>query len=1495
MDSFKLSYSEVSTYHLHASSKGEISLDIGANQSTLQDYKLAESVGFYCYKDSNVWSSSTSNRFIYWRSNNDYIQFYETSLDFNLARNHVQLRFHNTPILDGVSVHEIGDHVIILLATVASIHRITLNHPRKLGTVLVDTVRNGSNILPHSQSSINPSDLHTRKSIFYDLNAANLRDPESYHVLNNSFNLGVSLSSSDLPFPVRSCSWLNSVGESYFALADYNGNISIIKMTPCSSGKVTVYNLKQTGLIKSLFYNLVPSVISRGNQENEQAALSILWHRPLSSDDDLMITLCRDLKIRIWSCAKQDYIVVESVLESYQDISSTYPSSLNQKSANDPMIVTRPVLKKDSAADSSDELFLATFVPTASGRKFIIYKLYSFGENLNLKVVTSIDALQEDLVDFAFTQTTLWALWLDAESEVSLSHWEINRESPCWQSVTMYSHFQPPINVKSMLISPKKLFTEKIFKKGKFSSQTIAKAISTLNRTHESYYSCLNTEALIEEVTNAVESRLRNRPGINELSPEFYANLECELWNEFYSYCLQYHNVFNKPLGLFMDSQTGLTGILRVSSVSYLRANDSIDHVLLSQVHSPSYTISNILTDDISLETSLQVLLQFIKTINSYLDEDAFLQLEMCCSSEEPIEQVYRDIANKYLLSSDQCDIESVKSSGLLSSVEDALEISPRLLDAIELVLRVLNLESKDQPDEIMESSTEMAQQSLDQFLSGNIGTCVLTESIKQMCRLRYEFCRDLFLFQLLLRSSTINSTDYERLSDSLENLISINKLCLRSYFSMTWLCETSMSLKDSTFLGIENTVTLLATLELHEFINVNRNPPTPNALVHDFAPKSIIAYLIGHKKCSSARKLLSSRLEDVIEPEDCQTWVAIQPFLVQAIGSIIWPTSYSSYVLRFLLGYEQFDMIDQYSKILDSWCDHSISSRRFVMGITQLFFGEPKKSVGFFHQALHGLLEESFLQKIFLANVPSASSIERKSSDSLTNAEITSYFNKLFRLCRLHSLNDIILDLALGAIDLLDESEASYNQHFSSFMTTIFMCHLEFGNTADAFCSMLLNPSPIQRKDCLRQFTVKLYEKQAIAEMINYRYDEMEDDFISILEFRARSTDLLQTEKKVDFYEILYAYFVKGDNYRKSASIIYEYAKRLCQEVNGVESLKKQARCLLLAINSLKLIDPKYAWIIQPTIKVAVNLPYGRSTSSVSSSIKRKHGLDDVQESQTMETMTCKEIQVLSIEDIEKEYELTNARYKLLEKSVKLNSIASTPLSAEETVTILISNLLFDLAFQLSTRFNLPYEPILEGLVSKYVYLTELPFRKMSLEAGLMEINECFIENDTASLSFIANAEMPAIDKLLFLILAYIEKYEQGKQSRLHKCVAEKLLESGIPLPAPLKLSYQKRNSPELLFILMSYDYIEDAYNFSLELIDGYLGQGTEYFDIQAPVMGSKQIVYFPHQHIKCLLKILDTEKEDSKDYEEFSKQLREKWNKYKELIQSCHQITSR
>ena len=45
----------------------------------------------------------------------------------------------------------------------------------------------------------------------------------------------------------------------------------------------------------------------------------------------------------------------------------------------------------------------------------------------------------------------------------------------------------------------------------------------------------------------------------------------------------------------------------------------------------------------------------------------------------------------------------------------------------------------------------------------------------------------------------------------------------------------------------------------------------------------------------------------------------------------------------------------------------------------------------------------------------------------------------------------------------------------------------------------------------------------------------------------------------------------------------MYEYGMRLGREVQGVKGLQRQAKCYLAAMNSLRLVDPKYAWIVKP------------------------------------------------------------------------------------------------------------------------------------------------------------------------------------------------------------------------------------------------------------------------------------------------------------------------
>lgn len=60
---------------------------------------------------------------------NDQLELVEQSLDITLTGNRVRYKFADTPVLDGVSVWEASGAVLVLVATVSSVHRFSFPHP----------------------------------------------------------------------------------------------------------------------------------------------------------------------------------------------------------------------------------------------------------------------------------------------------------------------------------------------------------------------------------------------------------------------------------------------------------------------------------------------------------------------------------------------------------------------------------------------------------------------------------------------------------------------------------------------------------------------------------------------------------------------------------------------------------------------------------------------------------------------------------------------------------------------------------------------------------------------------------------------------------------------------------------------------------------------------------------------------------------------------------------------------------------------------------------------------------------------------------------------------------------------------------------------------------------------------------------------------------------------------------------------------------------------
>jgi len=585
----------------------------------------------------------------------------------------------------------------------------------------------------------------------------------------------------------------------------------------------------------------------------------------------------------------------------------------------------------------------------------------------------------------------------------------------------------------------------------------------------------------------------------------------------------------------------------------------------------------------------------------------------------------------------------------------------------------------------------------------------------------------------------------------------------------MTWVCETPMMLTSVRSVNAEDSVAHLSLLELNDYININRSGPSTASLLFDSGPRTILNHFIQNNGGILAKKLLSYKLSLIEETvTNLEVWSTIMPQYVLSVAQLVWPISTQFKLPEFLLGFGQYQLLQQYINKLDVWCSFNASSRQFLKALCYLILGEPNKSVPLFNKAIFGVNEESFLNGIIVGQA-----LESQEDEDVIKSNIVyKYYNKILQLFAIYSHSDAIIDVVNSAVSMLDEStDLNYEEHMSSLYSTLFMCHLELGNTTEAYEAMILNPDISQKKVCLRQFIVNHCESGQLSGLTAFTYNDIEDEFVNIIESRARSTDLLLSNQ-INYYQLLYSYFVRDSNYRRAASVMYEYGRRLSQEVNGIESIKKQVTCYLITLNCLKIVNPKYSWIVKPSAR---RLPSSPLT-------KRKHNTN-AEEQESIQSS----IEILDSDDIKREYELVKARLRLLQKDEKNYAIANTLLDATETVTLLISANLYDLAFNLSSLLKLNYEPIFEGIVSKYIYLVQ-----SGNSYEIVDVYDCFVDNDTASLGFINSADLTPVEKMWHLISAYIDKYEISGQTLLKRCVAEKLLSNGIIIPTCLKLKYQ-------------------------------------------------------------------------------------------------------
>nr|XP_034311974.1 nuclear pore complex protein Nup160 [Crassostrea gigas] len=1320
-----------------------------------------------------------TNRFIYWRTTSNVLELVEESLDYNLLGSQIRFHFHDTQIIGGISIHESHGNVIVLVVTAISVHRLVFPHPSKL-------IKNN---IGYTQSS------QPLPSIFNY--ASDLESHWSKYLLNHGGNFSSQIQAA--------ASSQNMEGEAQFALSSNEGSVLLIKMPPLNiQGIVQQFELFKSSMMQKLWTQLVP-VAMRGSQGSLESATGLVIH-PFRGDT-YVFAICRDHKIRVWSTRSLECVSIYNILETCPELKHAPPAT----GAGHKLV---KVMTSDAV-----NLLLCVHLNFKERNQFCFVQPELQSGRLQHLHVATVVGVAEDLIDYCVTADKLWTLWTNSsgESIARVCHMSGELREGNWVEVILH-----PSDAGEILVSqhtdPREVYTEKMFQPKRFNLYDIHKALNVYRRSmNATVPSDLDINTLKHEVTEAVEDAIRNSAMANEISEEEYCDLQMEQWSKFYSGVVQYQEVGGKMKGFFVEPNTGLVCIIKKGGLSFIRPCDPIEELYLGDGHWSAEDLNEITLAD------LRTLGMCLSLIGSKISEDMVVQFEDSLLMKESPEEAVRPIVEDLFFNTSLVEISLDSLGALVQNIHD-------LPNCLHLVLNSLDLTKATLEDE--ESDMESEQQLIDgQILTSDSAIDFLTTTLHQTSDTRFRVLRDLLLFL----TSTISLGDRDgitpEVSETLYDMIPRTSSLLQSYAMLKWASTKVATVSHSN--SLEMNLRLLASLEVAENSGLTN---VQKAVSSNVTVAELFIRGIGGNQ---ARANLSGTERILDNTGQLCNWAILR--ITRSIQFLLWPLNENFLFPEFLASCCQYLPLQEYCFQLNHWCEVNPASRKFMLGLCYLHFGEAQKAAQCYTEAKAGLQTEAFLTQSLLQ------------TDELNPRVLeVLYYLKVIRQFEEFDYADTVVHLARTAISIADQDD----ENTATLWSKIFKYQLEMGHNDEAYNAMVSNPDPSRRKDCLRQLLVTLYERKDLQTLVGFPYIDLQEEVVSILESRARTVDITTQ----NYYDILYAFYVTRNNFGKAGAVMYEHGMRLGREVPPKQGLQKQAHCYLAAMNALRLVNPIYAWIVKPSVCTEMQVMSGK---------------DNFNGDEKEDISATKRVEILELEDIEKEYILVDARLELL-KQDKSNSVGSGPTpGADEMVGLLVNAGMYDKALTICQLFGMKLTSVFDSLALRCVNLAKsCSHSTLADSTTLTQAWDWLKLNDLPTPGL---KESSAADSAWSLLQHYLRVHEDST-AQLHRTVTVRLLSQGFPLPSWMIKSYKELHWSDLLRRYVDYDQLEDAVVLTVEYVDAllwtYTGHDCPEFNLKSCSRPVPQSSWLPYTCIDQLSLALKDMKQDS-HYERLAEML--------------------
>ncbi|XP_040836190.1 nuclear pore complex protein Nup160 [Ochotona curzoniae] len=869
--------------------------------------KYNESAGGFYYMESGKLLSVTRNRFIHWKTSGDTLELVEESLDINLLNNAVRLKFQNCSVLPGgVYVSETQNHVIILILTNQTVHRLLFPHPSRMYR---------SELVVESQM----------QSVFTDIGKVDFRDRSNHQLIPTV--------PGPAPNSTASAAWLSSDGEALFALPSASGGLFVLKLPPYDMpGATSIVELKQSSVMQRLLIGWMPTAI-RGDQGASDRALSLAVH--CVEHDAFIFALCQDHKLRMWSYKDQMCLMVADMLE-YVPVNK------------DLRLTAGTGHKLRLAYSPSMGLYLGTYLHAPKRGQFCVFQLVSTENNrYSLDHISSLFTSQETLVDFALTCTDIWALWHDAENQTIVKY--INFEQNVagqWNPVFIQSLPEEDLIIRDDQ-DPREVYLRSLFTPGRFINAALCKALQIFCKGTEKNMD-FSWNELKKEVTLAVEAELHGSITEYELSREEFRNLQQEFWCKFYACCLQYQEALSHPLALHLNPHTNMVCLLKKGYLSFLMPSSLVDHLYLLPEENLLTEDESSISEDVDVARDVICLIKCLRLIGESVNLDMSVMMEMSCynlqSPEKAAEQILEDLIT--------IDVENV-----LEDIYSKLQEIRNPIQAIGVLIREMDYET----DVEMEKGFDPAQplnvrMNLSQLYGSNTASYIMCRAVFKIASIRFLICRDLLILQqLLLRLGDSVVLGAGQLFQAQQDLLHRTAPLLLCYYLIKWNSQSLAT--DVPVDTLESNLQHLSVLELTDSgtLVANKFVSSPQTVVELFfqevARKHIISHLFSQPKAPLGQTGLNWP----------QMIAAITGYLLQ----LLWPSNPGCLFLECLMGNCQYIQLQDYIQLLHPWCQVNVGSCRFMLGRCYLVTGEGQKALECFCQAASEVGKEEFLDRL--------------------------------------------------------------------------------------------------------------------------------------------------------------------------------------------------------------------------------------------------------------------------------------------------------------------------------------------------------------------------------------------------------------------------------------------------------------------------------------------------------------------------------------------------